>query len=270
MTINYNISEVREYINWIYFFYAWGLNGKPEEERTALREDAEKMLDSWEGRYRTHTVFRIVDANSDGDDIIADGVRIPMLRQQHEGKNGRPNLCLADYIRPLSMGKKDRIGVFAATVDYAMQNIGTDDPYQRMLSQTLSDRLAEATTERMHLEVRRKYWGYAPDENLSIEDLLVEKYDGIRPAVGYPSLPDSSVNFILDRIIDMGSIGIRLTESGMMVPHASVSGLIIAHPKAKYFDLGRIGQDQFEDYARRRGLPADRLRKFLENTILPA
>ena len=133
-----------------------------------------------------------------------------------------------------------------------------------MLAQTLADRVAEATAEKMHEEVRRQYWGYAPDEHLDIDQLHREEYQGIRPAVGYPSLPDTSVNFLLDRLLDMKSIGIRLTEHGAMRPHASVSGLMFAHPAARYFDLGPIGIDQLEDYARRRGIPLPLMKRFIK------
>ena len=129
--------------------------------------------------------------------------------------------------------------------------------------QTLGDRLAEAATEKMHQYVRQTAWGYAPDENLPIPDLLAERFQGIRPAVGYPSLPDQSVNFILDNLLDMQRIGITLTENGAMHPHSSVSGLMLAHPAARYFAVGRIGEDQLKDYARRRGLTVERMKKFL-------
>ena len=129
--------------------------------------------------------------------------------------------------------------------------------------QLLADRLAEATAERMHEEVRKNYWGYAPDENLTLSDLHIERFQGVRPAVGYPSLPDTSFNFLIDSVLDMRQIGIRLTESGAMKPHASVSGLMISHPKACYFSIGKIGEDQLLDYSRHRGLPVEVLRKFL-------
>ena len=123
MRIDYDISDIRPFINWIYFDYAWSMNGKDNEERDRLHADANAMLDRWQGSYHTHAVFRIVDANSDGDDIIADGVRLPMLRQQKPTEPGRPNLCLADFIRPASKGIKDRIGVFAATVSPRISSI---------------------------------------------------------------------------------------------------------------------------------------------------
>ena len=137
-----------------------------------------------------------------------------------------------------------------------------------MMAQTVADRLAEATAEKMHQEVRVFHWGYAPLENLSIQQLHIEAFQGIRPAIGYPSLPDTSLNFILSDLLDMKQIGIRLTESGMMMPHASVSGFMIAHPKARYFDLGKIGEDQLFDYARRRGVPVELMRRFLTNSLI--
>ena len=260
---DYKISTLRPYINWLYFFHAWGLAGKPQEEKNKMREEAEQMLDLFEERYQTHGAFGLFDANSDGDDILIGSTRLPMLRQQHPTNEGDPNLSLADFIRPLSAGIKDHIGVFATTVDLALEHDFLADDYQRMLAQTLADRLAEATAEVLHLDVRRKVWAYAPDENLSIRELLREDFQGIRPAVGYPSMPDTSVNFIIDQLINFKQIGIRLTESGAMKPHASVSGLMFAHPKAHYFELGRIGEDQLRDYARRRGLPLELIRRFI-------
>ena len=133
-----------------------------------------------------------------------------------------------------------------------------------MLAQTLADRLAEATAELGHLQTRREWWGFSPDEELSIDQLFAEQYQGKRPAVGYPSLPDQSINFLLDELMDMHSLGIELTETGAMKPHASVSGMMISHPQARYFMLRRISAEQVEDYARRRGVPLELMRRFLE------
>ena len=261
--LSYDISAIRPFINWLYFLHAWGLSGKPQEEKDKMKAEAERMLDSLEGRYHTRALFSLFVANSDGDDIIVGDTRFPMLRQQHPSENGGPNLSLADFIRPAASGIEDRLGVFATTVDSALEHDFLADDFQRMLAQTLADRLAEATTEVLHRDVRRRYWGYAPDEQLSVREMLREDFQGIRPAVGYPSLPDTSANFIIDRLLSLGQIGIRLTESGAMKPHASVSGLMFAHPKAHYFDLGKIGDDQLHDYARRRGLPVELVRRFL-------
>ena len=266
MLLSYDIKDVEPYINWIYFNYAWGLSGKSASEQKKLKNDADAVLNSWHGRYHTLVIFNIFDCNSDGDDLVFDSVRLPLLRQQHDAVEGEPNLCLADYVRPLSSGIKDMVGVFATTVDAHIANKckEEDDIYLKMLTQTLADRLAEATAEKMHEEVRKEYWGYAPNENLSADDLHSEKFQGIRPAIGYPSLPDTSINFILSDLIGFNKIGIRLTSNGMMMPHASVSGLMISHPEARYFDIGEIGEDQLSDYARRRGLPVELVRKYLK------
>nr|WP_314684502.1 vitamin B12 dependent-methionine synthase activation domain-containing protein [uncultured Prevotella sp.] len=265
--ITYNISEIVPYINWAYFFYAWSMNGKAKDAQLELRSEAEKLLADMEGRYHTRAVFALCEANSEGDDIIINSTRVPMLRQQ-KVIPGKPNLCLADFIRPASSGIKDTIGLFATSVDAAFTSNNEGDPYQRMLSQTLADRLAEATAEKFHEDVRKKYWGYATDEQLTIKDLLAERYQGIRPAVGYPSIPDTSMNFLLYELLDMKGIGINLTESGMMVPHASVSGFMFAHPQSRYFDLGKIDDEQLEDYAHRRNKPVEELRKYLASTLL--
>ena len=261
--IEYNISQLRPYINWLYFYFAWGLSGKPQEEKDKLKAEADATLDIFEARYHTHSAFGLFEANGDMDDIVIGDTRLPMLRQLRKADDGEPNMCLADFVRPLSQGIPDHIGVFATSIDSAVEHDFCDDDFQRMLAQTLADRLAEATAEVLHLQVRRSLWGYAPDEQLSIEQLLREDFQGIRPAVGYPSMPDTSINFIIDRLIDIKRIGIRLTESGAMKPHASVSGLMFAHPKARYFDIGKIDEEQLRDYAQRRHTPVELMRRFL-------
>ena len=280
MIQTYDISQLRPYINWPYFFFAWQVKDPSEKER--LRQESEVFLDTLEGNYHAHALFLLLDAYSDGDDIILFrgmrneecGMRIPCLRQQ---QGEPPYLCLADFICPLnkshstfhiphstkSLPHSTKIGLFATSVDMGLETDFASDAYQKMLAQLLADRLAEAAAERVHEQVRKEFWGYAKDEQLTIPEMLIEKFQGIRPAVGYPSLPDASLNFILDDLLDMKQIGIRLTESGAMKPHASVSGLMLAHPKAHYFSIGKIGEDQLRDYARRRGLPIEVCRKFL-------
>lgn len=262
--LTYRISDIRSYINWLYFDHAWGLSGKPDTEKQKLRSEAERLMDESEDRYYARALFGLFDANSDGDDIIInDGIRLPFLRQQHTEKPETPFLCLADFVRPGSSGVKDKIGLFAVSVDSGMEHSHDDDVYLRMLAQTTADRIAEATAEKLHEEVRRRYWGYAPDEHLSMPQLLRGDYEGIRPAVGYPSLPDISINFLLSEILGMNRIGIRLTESGAMIPHSSVSGLMFSHPRSHYFDVGKIGEDQLRDYARRRGFSVEKMHRFL-------
>ena len=229
-----------------------------------LFKEANRMLNQLDEVYQTHGVVNIMDANADGDDLLLNGKRFPLLRQQAAKlKKDDPFLCLSDFVRPLSSGITDKIGAFATTVDAEMEQLYAEDDYKRMLVQTLSDRLAEATAEKLHEDVRKKLWGYAPDENLSVKDLHNEKYQGIRPAVGYPSLPDQSINFLLDELLDMKQIGISLTENGMMKPHASVCGLMFAHPASRYFSIGKIGEDQLADYAARRGMSIEETKKFL-------
>ena len=273
MKLTYDISTLTPYINWPYFFFAWQVKEQVEKDR--LREEALRLLDELEGRYHAYGLFELFEANADGDDIIIyrgkgvedSGKRIPCLRQQ---QGNAPYLCLADFVLPISKSLTPnnsplttRIGIFATTVDIGLETDFDADDYQKMLVQLLADRLAEAAAERMHEQVRKEFWGYAKDEQLTIPEMLVEKFQGIRPAVGYPSLPDASLNFILDELVDMKQIGIRLTESGAMKPHARVSGLMLAHPQARYFSIGKIGEDQLGDYARRRGLPIEVCRKFL-------
>ena len=272
MKITYHISELVPYINWVYYFYAWQVKDDAEKQR--MQQEALAKLQELEDKYKVYAVFELFDANSDGEDIIIRGTsneeretRIPCLRQQ-QGKP--PYLCLADFIRPLNISHSSlltphssKLGLFATTVDIGLETDFDDDVYQKMMVQLLADRLAEAAAERLHEQVRKEFWGYAKDENLSIADMLIERFQGIRPAVGYPSLPDTSLNFVLDDILGMKQIGIRLTESGAMKPHASVSGMMISNPKARYFSIGKIGEDQLEDYARRRGLPVEVIRKFV-------
>lgn len=256
MKLTYDISTLVPYINWAYFYFAWQL--KDEANKQRMRSEAESFLASIQGKYYAHALFKIVDAHAEGDDIIIEenGKRLPFLRQQEANSEF---LCLADFIS----GEADKVGLFATSVDAGMETDFDNDPYEKMMAQLLADRLAEAAAERMHEEVRKHYWGYAKDENLSIHDMQLEKFVGIRPAVGYPSLPDTSMNFLLDDLLGMQQIGITLTESGAMRPHASVSGLMMDHAEAHYFNLGRIGVDQLEDYAKRRQMPVNEMRKFL-------
>ncbi len=301
-TLHYSIASVTPYINWVYFFHAWGFQPRfatissihgcdacragwladfAEEERAKAAEamqlfkDANRMLSHLTEDFKTHVRFGLFDANSDDDNIVfqtSEGpFSLPLLRQQHTVKDGEPNLCLADFVRPLLQGIADKVGVFAGTVDAEMEHMYEEgdyaDDFKHMLCQTLADRLAEAAVEKMHEEVRRTYWGYAPDEQLTTAELFLEKFQGIRPAVGYPSLPDQSINFELDKLLHFEELCIRLTENGAMIPHASVSGLMLSHPSSRYFAIGKIGEDQLKDYANRRKLPVDVMRKFLSANL---
>ena len=294
-TLHYSIHEVVPYINWSYFFHAWGfparfaaiahvhccdscraswLSSFPVEDRARaaeamqLHKEALRLLTFLDQQgHHVHFRFGLFPCYSHGEDIIIDESDRPtlsFLRQQTP-----PFLCLADFVRPLSPnGQPDCLGVFCAAADTAIEQLyaeGTSDAdaYRHLLCQTLADRLAEAATERAHQAVRRHYWGYDPDEDLSIDDLHAERFQGIRPAVGYPSLPDQSLAFDLDRLINFSAIGIRLTEHGAMQPHAAVCGFMLAHPQSRYFAVGPIGEDQLADYAQRKGRSPEELRPFL-------
>ena len=264
MIKHYGIHEVSRYTNWSYFFHAWGFQPRDMQspEAKQLLQEANQMLTLLNENFQTHAIFKLAEANSEDNDVWIENTRFPFLRQQ-TAKEGKPYLCLSDFIRPKSQEIKDYIGLFATTVDAEMEQLYPEDHYQHLLVKTLSDRLAEATSEKLHETVRKTIWGYAPDEQLSIEQLHNEEFQGIRPAVGYPSLPDQSVNFLLDELLDMQQIGIHLTENGMMQPHASVSGLMLAHPASRYFSIGKIDEEQLHDYASRRRLPVEQMRKFL-------
>jgi cobalamin-dependent methionine synthase I len=284
---SYSIEEVTPYINWIYFFHAWGMEPRfasiaevhdcpacrtrwiatfASEEQAKAREaatlytDAIALLRHWTDGVKCQAICLLTKANSEGDDILIEGhTRLPLLRQQQAGKSGY-TLCLSDFVRPTASGVPDTIGLFATAA-----HVPPCD--NTLLASTLADRLAEATAERLHEEVRKYHWGYAREEQLTMRELHAEAFQGIRPAVGYPSLPDQSVNFILDDLLDFSQIGITLSDNGAMKPSSSVSGLMIAHPQAHYFAIGTIGTDQLRDYARRRDLKIEKLRSFLASNL---
>ncbi len=294
------VKEVVPYINWTFFFRAWKLAGRfdgisqvcggsscreawlagfPEKDRAKAAEaarlyvDALHLLSRLAEREDGHckAVYGLFPATRRGDDIWMQGLRIPALRQQTE----HDGCCksLADYVMPDHDGRTDYAGAFAVTAGTCCERLREEygrenDTYRAVLLQTLADRLAEATAEYLHEKVRKEYWGYAPEERLEAAGLFKAKYRGIRPAVGYPSLPDQLLNFELDRLLDFSRIGIRLTENGAMMPSASVSGFYLAHPQSEYFMVGKIGADQVRDYAARRGLPEETIRKVLSKNIL--
>lgn len=288
--VTYDIHDLTEYINWIYFFHAWGFQPRfaaiadihgcdscragwlasfPENERAKaaeamqLHKEANRMLNAVDGRFKVYAIYRLMDANAEGDNLILNGTRFPLLRQQTHIKPEDPFLCLSDFVRPLASGITDTVGGFATTIDERMEEEFREDDYKHLLIKTLGERLAEAAAEKIHETIRKEVWGYAKDEHLTMKQLLNEDYQGIRPAVGYPSLPDISVSYLLDELIDMKRIGIHLTESGMMQPHASVCGLMFAHPASRYFAVGKIDEEQLADYAARRNRPVDEIRKYL-------
>lgn len=285
------VNEVIPYINWIYFFHAWGFEPRfskislihgcdacramwlasfPQKERNKAAEamqlykEAQRLFLNIENKVCIQMVYKLCAANSNGNNILIGDICLPLLRQQTIHIDDTPHLCLSDFIRPLSSGVPDTIGIFAASASLTNDaNVFLEDSYKYLLLQTLNDRLVEAAVEKTHEEIRRKDWGYAPHEQLTIPELLEGKFQGIRPAVGYPSLPDQSINFILDELLNFKEIGISLTENGAMQPHSSVSGLMISHPASHYFSVGKIDKVQLMDYSLRRGIPFKEMKKFL-------
>ena len=271
------LSELRPYIDWTPFFTTWELKGKypqifasPEKGEAARRlyADANSLLDQLmeDGSVAARGVLGLWAANSVGDDIeiYGDDSRaspcavLHTLRQQARKTSGRPNRALADYVAPRASGEDDYIGAFAVTIDtggLVEAFTRDDDDYNAIMVRALADRLAEACAERLHERVRTDYWAYASEERLSVEDIVAERYRGIRPAPGYPACPDHTEKRTLWRLLDVeASAGITLTENLAMVPAASICGVYMAHPEAAYFDVGSIGRDQVEDYARRKGV----------------
>ena len=274
---SYDLDELAGRIDWTPFFRTWELRGTypdiledPEigPQATALHEDALALLGRIrrEGLLAARAVVGLYPAGSRGDDIVfyrdesrSDPLAVlPCLRQQFAKGGGRPNLCLADFVAPARSGVEDWAGAFVVTAGHGVDELcagfeAAGDDYQSILAKALADRLAEAFAERMHERVRREFWGYAPGESLTNNQLIAEEYGGIRPAPGYPASPDHSGKRILFELLGADRIGVTLTESCAMFPAASVSGIYIGHPESFYFGVGRIGRDQLEDYARRGG-----------------
>ena len=282
------LSDLIDYIDWMPFFNAWEFHGKfpaileddvVGEAATNLYRDAQKLLEQIidEGWLQSRAVIGLFPADSVGDDIVVyqDEDRdtslatLHQLRQQRQKRAGQPNLCLADFVAPRDAGVADYIGAFAVTAGLGMEPHVAEferahDDYNAILLKALADRLAEACAEYMHARVRRELWGYASDEHLDNESLIGEAYRGIRPAPGYPACPDHMEKATLWRLLDVErNTGIELTDSFAMYPAASVSGWYLAHPDAKYFQVGKIGRDQAEDYAQRTGLSLATIERWL-------
>lgn len=289
------LTDIIPYIHWSFYFMAWRIPGKFEgidtacdcescktgwlqkfavedrpkaEEALKLFKDAQAMLREFRDKkvLQINASVGLYPAYAENDDLIIleneKTYRIPTLRQQKPSTDG---YCysLADFINP----EGDYIGIFANTVigveDFADEYEKNGDVYSALIAKTLSDRIAEATAEWLHYQVRKQIWGYAPDEVENIDEMFKVHYRGIRPAVGYPSLPDQSIIFELNDLIKFDEIGITLTENGAMFPNASVCGLYFAHPQSKYFMIGKIDEKQMTDYARRRNKSPEEIRKWL-------
>jgi 5-methyltetrahydrofolate--homocysteine methyltransferase len=273
----YDLAELAEYIDWTPFFQTWELTGrypailddpKIGEVARSLYDDARKMLDRIikEKWFTARATIGFWPANAVGDDIAvyADDARkqeiatFHTLRQQLEKREGRFNAALSDFIAPVSSGVPDYIGAFVVTAGIGEDVVAdrfknANDDYSSILCKALADRLAEAFAERMHARVRREFWGYAPDETLAPDQLILEQYKGIRPAPGYPAQPDHTEKATLFALLDAeNTAGVKLTESYAMWPGSSVSGFYFSHPQSRYFGVGKIERDQVADYAKRK------------------
>ena len=290
---DYDLTELRPYIDWQPFFNSWELKGRfpdilnnPASGEAARRlwEDAQTMLDRIidERWLRANAVVGLFPANSvPGDDIevYTDESRqdvlttLHSLRQQGEHRDGIPNRAMADFVAPKETGLHDHIGAFAVTAglgsaDKVKEFKAQQDDYSAILLESLADRLAEAFAERLHQRVRTEFWGYAPRESLDNEELIAEKYVGIRPAPGYPACPEHTEKATLwDLLKVQENTGIELTESMAMWPGAAVSGFYFSHPESRYFVVGRIGRDQVEDYARRKGWTMAEAERWLASNL---
>ncbi|WP_097111604.1 methionine synthase [Arsukibacterium tuosuense] len=287
-----DLNILRDYIDWTPFFLTWQLSGKYPAilnhaevgiEARKLFKDANAMLDSMinDGHVKGKAVFGLFPANSDGDDIVVytdesrsvEKVRLYNLRQQLQLRNNAPNCSLADFIAPIDSGVKDYIGGFAVSTgfgadEFAAKFAAEHDDYNSIMVKALADRLAEALAEYLHLKVRREYWGYAADEELSNEQLIRELYKGIRPAPGYPACPEHTEKGSLWQLLDVeAQTGIVLTESYAMWPGAAVSGWYFGHPDSKYFAVSKIGEDQLTDYASKKGWSRQQAESWLAPNI---
>jgi 5-methyltetrahydrofolate--homocysteine methyltransferase len=282
-----SLQELREYIDWSPFFMTWELRGKyPKifddevvgEQARELFENANEMLDRLigEGRLKAKAAYGFFPANSDGDDVIvytddertSERTRLHFLRQQWQRKGQTCYRCLADYVAPVSSGRKDYLGGFVVTAGIGAEEIANafkaeHDDYNAIMVQAVADRLAEAFAEMLHRKVRHE-WKYGHEENLSYEELIAEKYRGIRPAAGYPACPDHTEKRTLFDLLEAEkNTGVELTESFAMMPAASVSGLYFGHPEARYFTVDRITREQVESYAQRKDRPLREIERWL-------
>ena len=291
---NYDLAELRKYIDWTPFFQSWQMAGKfpailTDEivgvEATKLYSDAQNMLDKIiaEKWISARAVIGFWEANSINDDDIELNLEQPFeglkpskgsvvlhnLRQQNQKAPGQPNYCLSDYIAPKETGKTDYIGGFATTAGIGIEKWVEKfekelDDFNAILLKSLADRFAEAFAEQMHERVRKEFWGYDTSESLDTEQLIEEEYKGIRPAPGYPACPDHTEKATLWQLLKPEeNAGITLTESFAMYPTAAVSGWYFAHPNSKYFGLGQISKDQVEDYTERKGFGLEETERWL-------
>lgn len=286
---NFDLAIISKYIDWAPFFIAWEMPGRfPEvltdkifgEEATRLFNDAKKLVEKIieEKWFNANGVIGFWRANSNNADTVTlqtvkGEVKLEFLRQQMKKAIGQPNFSLADFIKPkMAEGNSDFIGAFAVTIDGAKKHVekfaAENDEYNKIMVQILADRFVEAFAECLHERVRKEYWSYDKNENLTSEQLIKEEYKGVRPAPGYPACPDHTEKIKLFELLNVTeNIGIELTESLAMSPPASVCGWYIAHPQSHYFGLGKIGRDQLENYAQRKGWNIEEAEKWLRPNL---
>ncbi len=288
---NYSLEEISRYIDWTFFFHSWKINGKypaifndpvKGEEAKKLYDDAQQMLKEIINKkmLQANGVIGFYPANSNVDDIILykDKNRteqleiLNLLRNQELKKKGYPNLCLSDFVAPVSSKKEDYIGLFVVTAGINLEKWTSVyekdmDDYSSIMLKILADRLAEAYAELIHEEVRKDYWGYCPEEKMGISAILKEEYQGIRPAPGYPACPEHSEKGKIFELLEANSLSIELTENYAMYPAASVSGYYFANKNSQYFNVGRMSKDQVEDYANRKNLDVTEVERLLNANL---
>lgn len=287
---NVKVELLRDYIDWTFYFGAWEMRGRypailedpvhgPEAKK--LFEDTKKMLDLIaENNWLTcNGVAGIWPAASEGDDILVyedesrEKVRTVFNQLRNQQERDDANLCLSDFVAPADSRVKDYVGAFAVTGGIGLEKLEAryreqHDDYHIIMVKILADRLAEAFAEYLHEEVRKSLWGYAPDENLDLKGMLKEQYEGIRPAAGYPACPDHDEKRKIFELLDAEKMGITLTENMAMYPNASVSGIYLAHPDSKYFNLGKINDSQLDDYAKRKNQTKEQALKYLKQNYI--
>jgi 5-methyltetrahydrofolate--homocysteine methyltransferase len=286
---NFPIKQLIKYIDWTFFFHQWDVPGRypaifddpvKGKEAKKLFEDAQQMIELivQKNMLKANGIFGFYPANTVSDDIIVyngndEIARFSLIRNQRIKTENEPNLCLSDFVIPKTENKKDYIGLFAVTAGIGAEKwvkefkeAGND--YDAIMLKILADRFAEAFAEMLHEKVRKEYWGYSTNEKLTQDDILHERYRGIRPAIGYPSLPDHTLKKTLFELLDAeNQAEIELTENYMMMPQASVSGLFIAHPESQYFNVQKISQDQIQDYAVRCKISIEEAEKRLSQNL---
>jgi 5-methyltetrahydrofolate--homocysteine methyltransferase len=287
--IDHDLVEIAAYIDWQPFFIAWELHGrfpqilsdeKVGKEATKLYNDAQTLLNQiiQEKWLSAKGVIGFWPANSNGKDTItvtdelSTIVELESLRQQVKKAAGQPNMSLTDFIAPKETGLQDYLGAFAVTIDGIEPHLKRlneqHDDYSKITLQALADRLAEAFAELLHHKTRTEFWGYVKDESLTNEDLIKEKYQGIRPAPGYPACPDHTEKYKLFALLDAtNATGIQLTESLAMYPASSVCGWYFGHPESKYFGIGKIEKDQVIDYANRKNMDLEEVERWLRPVL---